>query len=164
MYHKDGFIKWLFSSFSGSEVFLFFPLYLITANFCSLCISYRISSTLKSVVHYALSQFGLCSVVSSSLHPCILYVVVGLMQDPLEPVLLFTRPVVPEKLAAAGIVPPPDCSTKEEVVSTPANKFRGRIGRGGRLIFDRWNPLMHTPIDCGNSFYIPPKPRPATYN
>ncbi|KAH7515236.1 hypothetical protein FEM48_Zijuj10G0005500 [Ziziphus jujuba var. spinosa] len=83
--------------------------------------------------------------------------------DPLEPVLLFTRPLVPEKLAAAGIAPPPDCSTKDEV-STPAYKFRGRIGRGGRLIFDRWNPLLHTPIDCGNSFYIPPKPRPATYN
>lgn len=86
------------------------------------------------------------------------------MQDPLEPVLLFTRPVVPEKLVAAGIVPPQDCSTKDEEVSAPTCKFRGRIGRGGRLIFDRWNPLLHTPIDCGNSLYIPPKPRPATYN
>lgn len=94
----------------------------------------------------------------------ILYLICGgLIQDPLEPVLLFTRPVVPEKLAAAGIIPPPDCLTKDEV-SAPAYKFHGRIGRGGRLIFDRWNPLLHTPIDCGNSFYIPPKPRPATYN
>ncbi|XP_021819918.1 uncharacterized protein LOC110761683 [Prunus avium] len=83
--------------------------------------------------------------------------------DPLEPVLLFTRPLVPEKLAAAGIVPPSDSSTKNGV-PTPPYKFRGRIGRGGRLVFDRWNPLMHTPMDCGNSFYIPPKPRPTTYN
>ncbi|GMN48157.1 hypothetical protein TIFTF001_017324 [Ficus carica] len=67
--------------------------------------------------------------------------------DPLEPVLLFTRPLVPEKLAAAGISLSPDPSTKDEV-SAPPCKFRGRIGRGGRLIFDRWNPLMHTPIDC----------------
>ncbi|XP_024018444.1 uncharacterized protein LOC21393751 [Morus notabilis] len=83
--------------------------------------------------------------------------------DPLEPVLLFTRPLVPEKLAAAGISLPPEPSTKDEVSPQPC-KFRGRIGRGGRLIFDRWNPLMHTPIDYGNSFYIPPKARAATYN
>ncbi|KAL6140572.1 hypothetical protein ACLB2K_058871 [Fragaria x ananassa] len=83
--------------------------------------------------------------------------------DPLEPVLLFTKPLVPEKLAAAGIVPPSDSSTKNGG-STPPRKFRGRIGRGGRLIFDRWNPLMHTPIDLGSSYYIPPKPRPTTYN
>ncbi|KAL5554758.1 hypothetical protein UlMin_042159 [Ulmus minor] len=83
--------------------------------------------------------------------------------DPLEPVLLFTRPLVPEKLAAAGIVPPQDSSTKDEV-SSPAYKFRGRIGRGGRLIFDRWNPFLHAPIDYSNPLYIPPKPRPTTYN
>ncbi|OMO73918.1 hypothetical protein COLO4_26802 [Corchorus olitorius] len=83
--------------------------------------------------------------------------------DPLEPVLLFTKPLVPDKLAAAGIVPPSDSSTKNGT-SAPPHKFHGRIGRGGRIVFDRWNPLMHTPIDCGNSFYIPPKPRPSTYN
>lgn len=82
--------------------------------------------------------------------------------DPLEPILLFTKPLVPEKLAAAGIVPPSDKSTRNNV-SAPPCKFRGRIGRGGRIIFDRWNPLQ-TPIDCGNSFYIPPKPRSSTYN
>ncbi|XVF74888.1 hypothetical protein PTKIN_Ptkin13bG0146900 [Pterospermum kingtungense] len=76
--------------------------------------------------------------------------------DPLEPVLLFTKPLVPDKLAAASIVPPPGSST--------TYKFHGRMGRGGRIVFDRWNPLLHTPIDCGNSFYIPPKPRPSTYN
>ncbi|KAL5775912.1 hypothetical protein ACOSP7_013469 [Xanthoceras sorbifolium] len=83
--------------------------------------------------------------------------------DPLEPVLLFTKPLVSEKLVAARIVPPSDTSTKNGT-SAPAYKFHGRIGRGGRIVFDRWNPLMHTPIDCGTSFYIPPKPRPSTYN
>ncbi|XVF23244.1 hypothetical protein REPUB_Repub13aG0020000 [Reevesia pubescens] len=79
--------------------------------------------------------------------------------DPLEPVLLFTKPLVPDKLAAASIVPPSDSSTKNGASAAPY-KFHGRMGRGGRIVFDRWNPLMHTPIDCGNSFYIPPKPRP----
>ncbi|GAV75800.1 EPL1 domain-containing protein, partial [Cephalotus follicularis] len=79
--------------------------------------------------------------------------------DPLEPVLLFTKPLVAEKLASAGIVPPSDSLTKNGA-STPGYKFHGRIGRGGRIVFDRWNPLMHTPIDCGNTFYIPPTPRP----
>ncbi|PON37053.1 Enhancer of polycomb protein [Parasponia andersonii] len=51
--------------------------------------------------------------------------------DPLEPVLLFTKPLVPEKLAAAGIAVPSDSSTKDEA-SAPPYKFRGRIGRGGR--------------------------------
>ncbi|CAL5329935.1 unnamed protein product [Camellia sinensis] len=75
--------------------------------------------------------------------------------DPLEPVLLFTKPVDPEKLAAAGIVPPPDSSTTTMTTMTMMNSasgrsynFHGRIGRGGRIVFDRWNPLMHTPIDC----------------
>lgn len=76
------------------------------------------------------------------------------MQDPLEPILLFTKPLVPEKLAAAGIVPPANLSKS---FNTPTvNKFGGRIGRGGRIIFDRWNPLMHSPIDFGNSPYVPP--------
>lgn len=85
------------------------------------------------------------------------------LQDPFEPVLLFTKPLVPEKLAAAGIVPPSDSSTKSGA-SAPTYKFRGRIGRGGRIVFDRWNPLMHTPIDCGTSFYIPPKPHSSMYS
>ncbi|KAK7271792.1 hypothetical protein RJT34_27985 [Clitoria ternatea] len=76
--------------------------------------------------------------------------------DPLDPVLLFTKPLVPEKLAMAGIMPPHSVTTNG--VSAPACKFRGRMGRGGRIIFDRWNPLMQTPIDCGNSYYMPPKP------
>uniref|UniRef100_A0A6M2EH54 Enhancer of polycomb-like protein n=1 Tax=Populus davidiana TaxID=266767 RepID=A0A6M2EH54_9ROSI len=83
--------------------------------------------------------------------------------DPLEPVLLFTKPLVPEKLAAAGIVPPADSSMKNDT-SMPPYRFHGRIGRGGRIVFDRWNPLLQTPIDLGNSFYIPPRARPSTYN
>jgi len=78
-----------------------------------------------------------------------------MMQDPLEPILL---------LAAAGIELPSDKSSTRNNVPAPPCKFRGRIGRGGRIIFDRWNPLLQTPIDCGNSFYIPPKPRSSTYN
>ncbi|KAL8267523.1 hypothetical protein R6Q59_004867 [Mikania micrantha] len=81
--------------------------------------------------------------------------------DPLEPVLLFTKPLVPEKLAAAGIVPPVDSSMQ----SSRGNNIRGRIGRGGRIIFDRCNALFHTPIDCGDSLiYTPPKPRVSAYN
>ncbi|XP_038717819.1 enhancer of polycomb-like protein 1 isoform X2 [Tripterygium wilfordii] len=82
--------------------------------------------------------------------------------DPLEPVLLFTKPLVPEKLAATGIVPPLECSTKNGA-STPPYKFHGRIGRGGRIIFDRWNPFWPSPIDSGNSVYIPSRARPCTY-
>ncbi|KAM7258487.1 hypothetical protein ACFE04_014228 [Oxalis oulophora] len=74
--------------------------------------------------------------------------------DPQEPVLLFTKPLVPEKLASAGIVPPSEHSTKSDP-STPPYRCHGRIGRGGRIVFDRWNPLMmNRPVD-----YEPPKPR-----
>ncbi|KAJ4713935.1 Enhancer of polycomb-like protein [Melia azedarach] len=83
--------------------------------------------------------------------------------DPLEPVLLFTKPLVPEKLATAGILPPSDPSTKNGTLA-PTYKFQGRVGRGGRIVFDRWNPLMHTPIDCGTTYYMPPKPRSSMYS
>ena len=76
---------------------------------------------------------------------------------------MFTKPLVPEKLAAAGIVPPADSSLKNDT-SMPPYRFHGRIGRGGRIVFDRWNPFLQTPIDLGNSFYIPPRPRPSAYN
>nr|GMD94827.1 enhancer of polycomb-like protein 1 isoform X3 [Ipomoea batatas] len=85
------------------------------------------------------------------------------IKDPNEPVLLFTKPLDPEKLAAAGIMPPTDSSMANVISGRPFN-FRGRIGRGGRLVFDRWNPLMHTPIECGDTLYLPPKPRPATHH
>lgn len=85
------------------------------------------------------------------------------MQDPLEPVLLFAKPLITEKLAAATIVPPSDSSTRNSV-SMGSHKFRGRIGRGGRIIFDRWNPLLQTGIDCSNSYYSPRKQAPIAYN
>jgi len=81
------------------------------------------------------------------------------LQDPLEPVMPFTKPLIPDKLAAAGIVPPTNASKPSGTGrSTP---FRGRIGRGGRIIFDRWNPLMHTPVNCGDSFYLSPRQQPS---
>ncbi|XP_027158493.1 uncharacterized protein LOC113760122 [Coffea eugenioides] len=83
--------------------------------------------------------------------------------DPDEPVMLFTKPLDPEKLAAAGIVPP-QASLIPDGESTPSVNFPsfcGRIGRGGRIIFDRCNPLMLTPPDSGETCYVPPKPRQA---
>uniref|UniRef100_A0A1D1XTW9 Enhancer of polycomb-like protein n=1 Tax=Anthurium amnicola TaxID=1678845 RepID=A0A1D1XTW9_9ARAE len=56
--------------------------------------------------------------------------------DPDEPVLLFTRPLDRGKLAAAGIVPPSDPPTENGSI-VPPYQFYGRIGRGGRIIFDR---------------------------
>lgn len=86
------------------------------------------------------------------------------MQDPVEPVLLFAKPLVAEKLAAAAIVPPSDSSLRNSV-SMGSHKFRGRIGRGGRIIFDRWNPLLQTGIECGsNSYYSPPKQAHIAFN
>jgi len=80
--------------------------------------------------------------------------------DPNEPVMLFTKPLVPDKLAAAGIVPPtPDSSPGQ-----PPSRFQGRIGRGGRIIFDRWNPLMQSHINCGNSYYIAPNHRSTNFD
>lgn len=89
------------------------------------------------------------------------------LQDPLEPVLLFTKPLVPEKLAAAGIVPPSNVSaTKSGGAGAGAGavKFHGRIGRGGRIIFDRWNPLSLPQINFGNPFNLPPKAQASMYN
>ncbi|KAL8161004.1 hypothetical protein V2J09_012493, partial [Rumex salicifolius] len=72
--------------------------------------------------------------------------------DPLEPVMAFTKPLLADKLAAAGISPPTSSSSSVGGVGG----FWGRIGRGGRIIFDRWNPLSHTPLDSmyGDSMYI----------
>ncbi|KAF2608011.1 hypothetical protein F2Q68_00046687 [Brassica cretica] len=82
--------------------------------------------------------------------------------DPNEPVMLFTKPLVPEKLAAAGIVPPaPDATSGGQ---QPQRRFQGRMGRGGRIIFDRWNPLMQSHINCGNSLYIAPNHRSTNFN
>lgn len=76
------------------------------------------------------------------------------LQDPHEPILLFTRPLDPEKLAAAGIVPPSNHPI-ENGATIPPYRFRGRIGRGGRIIFDRWNSLLQMPISNGSSLNLP---------
>ncbi|CAA0833563.1 Enhancer of polycomb-like transcription factor protein [Striga hermonthica] len=84
--------------------------------------------------------------------------------DPDEPVLLFTKPLLPDKLSAAGIIPPsPDPSTTNGLQARLFN-FHGRIGRGGRIVFDRWNPLMQTPVECGDTSYVPPKPRHSSHH
>ncbi|KAL5230300.1 hypothetical protein ABZP36_029076 [Zizania latifolia] len=67
------------------------------------------------------------------------------MRDPEEPVMLFTRPVGPDKLKMAGIRPPPD-PTIDGSMTAPAFRCQGRIGRGGRIIFDRWNPFLEVPV------------------
>lgn len=79
--------------------------------------------------------------------------------DSLEPVLLFTKPLDTERLTAAGIVPPLDPVRANGLtqVSSPYC-FQGRIGRGGRIIFDRWNPLTRTPVGSN----IPVFPRSTT--
>ncbi|XP_020396300.1 enhancer of polycomb-like protein101 isoform X2 [Zea mays] len=81
-------------------------------------------------------------------------------RDPEEPVFLFTRPLDPEKLVAAGIKPPPDPPIENGATSPPF-RCRGRIGRGGRIIFDRWNPLLRTPIDQ-ETYYVPYGHRPPS--
>lgn len=94
------------------------------------------------------------------------------VMDSLEPVLLFTKPLDAEKLAAAGILPPIEPPV-ENGLSTAPCRLHGRIGRGGRIIFDRWNPLTRTPIGSpsfpfasaqsrsppGERFHAPPPPR-----
>ncbi|KAK4772318.1 hypothetical protein SAY86_014093 [Trapa natans] len=82
--------------------------------------------------------------------------------DPLDPVLLFTKPLVPEKLAAAGIIPPSNMPGAKSDAGEV--KFHGRIGRGGRIVFDRWNPLSLSQINFDSSFNLPPKPQASMYN
>lgn len=84
-------------------------------------------------------------------------------RDPQEPILLFTRHLDPERLAAAGIVPPPDPPIQNGATAPPY-RFHGRIGRGGRIVFDRWNPLTRTPLGCDRLPFStealqPPPPR-----
>ncbi|KAG8047149.1 hypothetical protein GUJ93_ZPchr0008g12695 [Zizania palustris] len=66
-------------------------------------------------------------------------------RDPDEPVMLFTRPVDPDKLKIAGIRPPPDPPI-DGGTAAPSFRCQGRIGRGGRIIFDRWNPFLQLPV------------------
>ncbi|KAF9604738.1 hypothetical protein IFM89_009534 [Coptis chinensis] len=69
--------------------------------------------------------------------------------------LPFTRPLDPQKLAAAGIKPPLSPPVQNGMLG-PVYRFRGRIGRGGRILFDRWNPLLRTPIGHDNAPFVSP--------
>ncbi|CAM6027811.1 unnamed protein product [Sphagnum balticum] len=55
----------------------------------------------------------------------------------LQPSFLFSKPLDPKKLAAANIT---TC-----LHNTIPYHSCGRTGRGGHLIFDRWNPPTQTP-------------------
>lgn len=57
-----------------------------------------------------------------------------------EPTFWFTKPLGVGKLEIAGIEFAVD-HTRPFLLRLP-----GRIGRGGRLVFDRWNPLNQSPI------------------
>ncbi|KAL2649346.1 hypothetical protein R1flu_017474 [Riccia fluitans] len=81
------------------------------------------------------------------------------VMDSLEPVLLFTKPLDSEKLAAAGIIPPREPSVENGLTEAPY-RFHGRVGRGGRIIFDRWNPLTRTPIGSSSVVPLPSSFRP----
>ncbi|KAJ7538338.1 hypothetical protein O6H91_11G044100 [Diphasiastrum complanatum] len=67
--------------------------------------------------------------------------------ESLEPVMLFVKPLDSGKLADFGIVPP--------LETTAPYQFHGRFGRGGRIVFDRWNPLTRTPIGAASPFSFP---------
>ena len=62
----------------------------------------------------------------------------------LEPTFLFTKPLDLGKLESAGIA-----VTDGDMRPIPF-RYPGRIGRGGRLVFDRWNPLTQAPAGLHN--------------
>ncbi|GJN16500.1 hypothetical protein PR202_gb03499 [Eleusine coracana subsp. coracana] len=76
---------------------------------------------------------------------------VSAMQDPDEPVMLFTRPLDPDKMDISRIRPPADPSIGSGATTLPF-RCQGRIGRGGRIIFDRWNTLLQVPIGQQSHF------------
>lgn len=84
--------------------------------------------------------------------------------DSMEPVLLFVKPLDPEKIISAGIVPPLDPrSNGTSDASVQSYRCQGRVGRGGRIIFDRWNPLSRTPIGfCSNPLDLPRRATTST--
>ncbi|XP_038972781.1 enhancer of polycomb homolog 2-like isoform X2 [Phoenix dactylifera] len=84
-------------------------------------------------------------------------------KDPDEPVMLFTRPLDRDKLAAASIVQPPDPPVENGSVA-PSYRYKGRMGRGGRIIFDRWNPRLQAPIGNEVTPHVPPNNRPPQPN
>ncbi len=62
----------------------------------------------------------------------------------LQPSFLFSKPLDPKKLAAANIT---------TLHNTIPYHSCGRTGRGGCLIFDRWNPLTWTPLDSSSKLF-----------
>ncbi|KAJ7217508.1 hypothetical protein O6H91_Y470600 [Diphasiastrum complanatum] len=72
--------------------------------------------------------------------------------ESLEPVMLFAKPVDPAKLAAVGIVPPLVDIPVSNCATRVPYQFHGRFGRGGRIVLDRWNPLMQTPLSSTPAF------------
>jgi enhancer of polycomb-like protein len=76
------------------------------------------------------------------------------MQDPEEPVMLFTGPLNRDKMEIAGIRPPPDPPIGSSSATKPPFRCQGRIGRGGRIIFDRWNLLLQVPIGQQASHFL----------
>lgn len=74
-------------------------------------------------------------------------------RDPEEPIMLFTRPLDPDKLEMARIRPPLDPPI-DGGSTAPPFRCQGRIGRGGRIIFDRWNPLLGVPIGQEASHFV----------
>ncbi|XP_042421244.1 uncharacterized protein LOC122009258 [Zingiber officinale] len=80
--------------------------------------------------------------------------------DPDEPIMLFTKPLDSDRLAAFGIMPPSRPPTDD---GSGVPTFRGRIGRGGRIIFDRRDPHSQAPIDQ-ETFPFAPFRRPHPPN
>eukprot|EP00252_Welwitschia_mirabilis_P025861 TRINITY_DN8242_c0_g1_i1.p1 TRINITY_DN8242_c0_g1~~TRINITY_DN8242_c0_g1_i1.p1 ORF type:complete len:461 (+),score=106.91 TRINITY_DN8242_c0_g1_i1:486-1868(+) len=78
-------------------------------------------------------------------------------RDPHEAELLFTKPLDPEKLPTFGIVVPPEPVSPES--GMPLYRSRPRMGRGGRIVFDRWNPLEETPIGFEKTTPLPEGPQ-----
>ncbi|GBG84298.1 hypothetical protein CBR_g38268 [Chara braunii] len=67
--------------------------------------------------------------------------------DSLEPVLLFCKPLDTEKLASAGFLPQPNASPSWAGPIPPATRGTWRMGRGGRIIFDRWSLAAQAPFE-----------------
>lgn len=75
----------------------------------------------------------------------------------LDPVFLFNLPIDADKLSAAGISEPHQTYCENGVAASM--RCSGRIGRGGRLIFDRWNALGRAPLGLGESLEPPDRKR-----
>lgn len=77
------------------------------------------------------------------LNPCEIVLQVKAPEH-LEPTFLFTKPLDLGKLESAGIA-----ATDGDSRPLPS-QHSGRVGRGGRIIFDRCNPLTQAPAGLQN--------------